>query len=146
MVAPESIQRLYGNSGIRQLFEEVAAELIGLVGQATVERTRDAVQINCEPEEIGPVVLVTPEAIEFRLPTVRWLHPGLPVPTSQLWRRITYEFAPPEGLAKLIASSRAARKRQFKTCRYCRNRVPPEHRHGGDVCHGCAEQHLGIVH
>jgi hypothetical protein len=23
---------------------------------------------------------------------------------------------------------------------------PPEHRDGDDVCHGCAERHLGVVH
>jgi hypothetical protein len=105
MADPASIHRLYENSGIRQLFEEIAAELIGLAGPATIERTRDAIQLSCQPEEIGPVVLVTPEAVEFRLPTIRYVHPGLPLPSSQLWRRITFEFAPPEDLAKLIASS-----------------------------------------
>jgi len=103
MIDPSGMQRLYADSGRRQPFENVAVELIRIVGPATVERTRDVVQINCEPEEMGPVILVTPEALEFRLPTVRWVHPGLPVPASQLWRRVTYEFDPPKAGCRCAA-------------------------------------------
>ena len=30
-------------------------------------------------------------------------------------------------------------------CRFCGKELPPEHRHS-DVCHGCAERGLGVVH
>jgi len=77
MAEPDSIRRLYENSERHQPFETVAAELIGLVGPAMVERTRDAIQINCEPEEIGPVLLVTPVAF-----LIDRVHP--PAPTSRV--------------------------------------------------------------
>jgi len=146
MAESAGVQLLYENSRIRQPFEEVAVELIGLAGPSSVERTRDAIQINCEPEEIGPVILVTPDAVEFRLPTLAWPHPGIPAPSSRLWRRVDLDDFDSVDLSSLLKSARAARRRQFHVCRYCGRKVPPEHRHSQDVCHGCAEQHLDVVH
>jgi hypothetical protein len=127
-------------------FQKMAEDLAQLLNPCRAERTREAILIIGEPEEIGPVVLVTPEAVEFRLPVVRWLGPHTPVPTSVLWRRVDLDEVAVGDLAKLITDARRARKRQFRTCRYCGRRTPPEHRHEKDVCHGCAEQHLGVVH
>jgi len=39
-----------------------------------------------------------------------------------------------------------ARRRTFRWCRYCRQPTPPEYRHEGDICMGCAESVLGVVH
>lgn len=140
-----SIFKLYdaGGSGL-QFFEKVAAELIETVDKAQVDRVRDVIQIRCEPEDIGPVILVTPEAVEFRLPTLNWM--VIPIETSCLWRRVLHDETPREDLKKLIALARTTRRKQFRTCRHCGRKVPPERRHGADVCHGCAERHLGIVH
>lgn len=46
----------------------------------------------------------------------------------------------------LIADAREHRRAKFRTCRYCRKVFGPEHMHSDDVCHGCAERHLGVVH
>lgn len=40
---------------------------------------------------------------------------------------------------------RAARARALTRCRFCREQNVPGHMHE-DVCHGCAERHLGVVH
>lgn len=46
----------------------------------------------------------------------------------------------------LIKKARARRRRTFRTCRYCGGMFGPEHKHSPDVCDGCAEVHLGIIH
>jgi hypothetical protein len=141
-----SVADLVDGRGILQPFERLATDLIRTAEPASIERTRDVIQINCEPAEIGPIILVTPDAVDFRLPTLAWSHPGIPSPSSISWRRIDLESAMSGDPAKLIRSARSARKRQFQTCRYCGLRVPPEHRHGKELCHGCASEHYGIVY
>ncbi len=38
------------------------------------------------------------------------------------------------------------RRAAIFSCRYCRARTGPERRHQGQVCMGCAERYLGVVH
>jgi hypothetical protein len=45
----------------------------------------------------------------------------------------------------LVKAAVEIRRGQFFHCQYCKQRLPPE-RGGNDVCHSCAEKHLGIVH
>ena len=141
-----SIAQLLSRGSELQHFERVAADLIREAKYPYAERTREAIQIYCEPADIGPVILVTPDAVEFRLPTLAWPHPGIPSPSSRLWRRVDLDDFDSVDLASLLKSARAARRRQFNKCRYCGRKVPPEHRHSPYVCHGCAEQHLHVVH
>jgi hypothetical protein len=141
-----SIDQLLSRGAGLQHFERVAADLIREAKYPYAERTRDAIQIYCEPADIGPVIPVTPDAVEFRLPTLAWPHPGTPTPSSRLWRRVDLEAAYSGDMHALLRSAWTARKRHLLTCRYCGNKVPPEHRHARDCCHGCAEQHLGFVH
>lgn len=57
---------------LSRLFEAVARLLANTVLLGAEEaRTRDAIQLT-EPSDPGVVVLVTPEAVEVRLPTVEW--------------------------------------------------------------------------
>jgi hypothetical protein len=58
---------------------------------------------------------------------------------------IAAEHLSDEVLDELLAAARRARGAQFRRCRFCGERFPPERRHG-DVCHGCAEKHLGVIH
>ena len=141
-----SIDQLLAGDGLLQPFERIAADLIRVADVLLVERTRDSIQIDCAPAEIGPIILVTPDAVDFRFPSLDWVHPGIPSPSSISWRRVDLEAAYSGDMHALLRSARTARKRQFGTCRYCGNKVPPEHRHARDCCHGCAEQHLGVVH
>ncbi|MES1024891.1 hypothetical protein ABN584_18900 [Gloeocapsa sp. BRSZ] len=126
--------------------EILAIEILKFLPIAIVERTRDAIQINSGGKK-GIIVLVTPGVVEFRLPTVEWRGPHSPVESSTLWKRVELRRRSRRvDWRKLLESALQEREQQFRPCRYCGEEFPPEHRHGDDVCHGCAEQHLGIVH
>ncbi|MEH7440643.1 hypothetical protein V7182_24640 [Neobacillus drentensis] len=47
-----------------------------------------------------------------------------------------------ETLLKTIQS----RKRQYKTCQFCGEKTPPEHRFNSHTCHGCATEHFGVIY
>lgn len=124
------------------------ASIVGeLLPNATRDQTRDVFQFTeCGETETGIVVLVTTESVELRLPTVEWTSGAYgPVETSRLWKRVKWTALKNGQLAKLIATARGARQREFRPCKFCRKRFPVEHRHGS-VCHGCAEKQQGVVH
>lgn len=129
-------------------FEHIAIQVLDLLPDADMERTRDCIQVT-ESDERGIVVLVTPDAVEIRLPTVEWLHVHTPVASSRLKRRISLSKLIEGSLAKLIGNARKARQDEFQECFYCKTPTPPEHAHTFDdkhVCHGCSERELGVVH
>jgi hypothetical protein len=136
----------YPADGLRRV-EDLAMRVLDFMPDAQVERTRDAIQFEHGGER-GVVVLVTAEAVEFRLPTLEWTHPHFATPSSRLWKRVRAEklYDGQPALGELLERARAARARQFKKCKYCKELFPPEHRHSGNVCHGCAERHEGVVH
>ena len=143
-------QGKYPACGLRRV-DRLAIQIMGLLPDASLERTRDTFEITSGGEE-GVVLLVTEEAIEFRLPTVEWTGGAYgPVATSRLWKRVSVEKITEMGeldataFLSLLTAARKKRASQFKKCRFCKESFPPEHRHG-DVCHGCAEKHLGVVH
>jgi hypothetical protein len=128
--------------------EHHAREVLGLLPDATFERTRDVFQIESRPDaEDGLVLLVTAEAIEIRLPITEWVCGSHgPAPSSRLWRRVPWDKARARktGVAGLIESARCARRREFFTCPYCKCRVSRRNSAAG-ACHGCASEHLGVV-
>ena len=69
-----------------------------------------------------------------------------PAPTSRLWRRVEARGLDREGLQKFAEGALRARAEEFRVCRFCKEEVAPEHCHDEDVCHGCAEKHLRVVH
>lgn len=94
----------------------------------------------------GIVVLVNSESLEIRLPTIEWTHGSHgPVAATRLWRRIEGADLDDSALRHALREAAEARRGEFSPCRFCGERVAIEHRHG-DVCHGCAERHLGVVH
>ena len=134
----------YPADGLRRV-EENAERVTALMPEGRIERTRDAIQIDVNDER-GVVVLVTPEALEIRLPTVEWTCGSHgPAASSRLWRRVKAENLSDEGLSELLQKASAARAAEFKKCRYCGELVPPERR-TGRACHGCASGHEGIVY
>ena len=86
--------------------------------------------------------------------TVEWTsgYAG-PVASSRLWKR-TLMGNWDNGdtslrLAKLIASGRRQRNGEIRPCGICSRRTPPERAHaidGRQVCHGCSETQMGVVH
>jgi len=134
----------YPADGLRRVEQSAMRVLTHLPG-GRLERTRDAIQID-QGGENGIVVLVTAEAVEFRLPTVEWTRGAYgPAQASRLWKRVKTERLSDELLESLIRQALDTRAREFRKCKYCREVFPSERRHG-NVCHGCAVAHLGVVH
>jgi hypothetical protein len=135
----------YPADGFREV-EQNALRLMEWMPGFELERTRDVIQLSLGDED-GIVVLVTREAFEFRLPTVEWTASAYgPAAASRLWRRVPTSRASDRRLKSLVQGAMAARKSEFRDCRFCGRSTPPEHRHGDDVCHSCAEEHLGVVY
>lgn len=129
----------------RRQFEEQATNVLRFFPESTVERTRDAIQLNVQGER-GIVLLLTPEALEVRLPTVEWTHGAYgPASSSNLWQRVLWEGIDTADVYAFCTEALQMRIAQFVPCRFCGRAFPPEQRHD-DVCHGCAERELGIVH
>ena len=128
--------------------DNVALQLVELLPDSILERTRDVIQIETR-DEPGVVLLVTAESIELRLPTTEWTQGAYaPAPSSRYWKRTKVPSPGKLNMKKvkaLIDEARSVRAAEYVACRFCGKKCPPEHRHG-DVCHGCAERHLGIVH
>ena len=125
--------------------ERNASRVLRLVAATSVERTRDVIQID-EGDERGLVIVVTPDTIELRLPTIEWTHGAYgPRPSSRPSARLDPDELDDSELLASIAQARAAREAEFTVCRYCGLSFPPEHRVAEDVCHGCASAHEGVV-
>jgi formylmethanofuran dehydrogenase subunit E len=136
--------------------DRLALAVLDLLPEAVVERTRDVYQINHDGDE-GIVVVITPEAMELRLPTVDWTHGAYgPVLSSRLWKRYEintltdnkYGEFQVSVLMDLLKQAQAERRKEFSICHFCGRNVPREHSlsHEGKVaCHGCATEHLDIV-
>jgi hypothetical protein len=79
-----------------------------------------------------------------------WPHPHEPVVKPVLLGSVRWrELAPAVALELcrlLIDEASRQRCASFRTCRYCNETLGPEHMQTDDVCHGCAERYLGVVH
>ena len=54
-------------------------------------------------------------------------------------------FTPAE-LHRAIAAARERRAAAVATCRHCGRTVLPGHMFDGEMCQGCATEHLGVVY
>jgi hypothetical protein len=140
----------YPVAGLRQV-DRVAWVVHRLIPGAHVARTRDVYQFTL-PDPGGVVVIVTPEEVQCRLPSVNWTsgYAG-PVDTSILWQSLRIDLVDPsqKKLLRLIGSTVQRRKDQTRPCALCGEPTPPECADVVDrayVCHGCAEGRMGIVH
>lgn len=118
-------------------FERLAEELQKRLRNCKTERTRDAIQIDV-PDEIGVqdlgsdinlgvLLLLTPDHIEIRLPTVDWNTHGSysGVASSRLWKRLKIEgyisgdISNEEPILDLIHQGIVKRRSEFRRCRKC---------------------------
>ncbi len=135
-------QGRYGDAGLTEV-EQHALVVLELLPGATFERTRDVFQIEQGGEE-GIVVLVTPDALEIRLPTMEWTQGSYgPASGSRLWKRARWGRGTND-ISGLLRKAHRAREAEYVACRHCGVRFPPERR-VRDACHGCAERHDGIT-
>jgi hypothetical protein len=144
-VQPDRSERSNEDPTSRRLGNRVLALLPG----ATMRPTGSDLQIEHDYDgETRVVVVITPTALELRLPTVIWEGPQSPVPSTRLWRRIgepDLTGLNDTRLQLLLEAAKEARAAEWATCRYRQARVPVEHRlDGRDLCHGCASGHEGV--
>lgn len=133
-------------------FELLANALVRMLSDSEMARTRDAIQIDYLGDE-GVVLLLTPETLEIRLPTVDWTQGTYgPCASTRRYQLIDVDDfirgdGRPDEASLLAAVMRGveARGAEFKPCRYCGECFPIEQRHG-DACHGCAEREEGVIH
>ncbi len=97
---------------------------------------------DAEDPTAGIRFLVTPEAVEFRLPVVNW-EGEQPIVTSFLWQRLEWKHLDREGLADLTRRALASGRPVRKTCSGCGKRVAlGRYRLQASrvVCFGCAAE------
>jgi len=151
-------------SGPRRLFERIATVVTRWRSPFTLDRTRDVIEIRFSTGQgVGAdlVVLVTPDALELRAPTIEWTEGShAPAASSELWRRVVWsendhvyfrlvnaveeENADAEIHEHLDALA-AAHEASLKTCTHCNEVFFPDRMAGG-ACQGCAEEFEGVVH
>ncbi len=137
--------RRYRAEGLR-LLEQTALQVLDLLPGAHVERTRDVIQIEWGGDE-GIVVLVTPEIIELRLPTVEWTRGAYgPAPSSRYLRRLRADSLNETRLREWVDKAKEVRRKEFRECKFCGERFPTEHLFDRHTCHACASEHLGVVY
>ncbi len=145
-------------------FEALAARFVavGWLGDGqrpSVLRTRDAIELRFGDAvetngEGGVILLLTPESVEIRLPSIAWTCGAYgPVASSCFWRRVPIrrlmDVLDPGGsdsrLRRLVDSGLRARRAKMRPCHFCGERFGPE-RMSDDACHGCASEHRGVVY
>lgn len=122
----------------------LAAHLLARFPAATVTREGAGITIDLPAQEV--TVRITAGSMEIGLYSVNWDSPHCPVPVTRWWKKTPLDARSLPELTRLVAAAARARRRQYHTCRFCGQSVPLEHRDSRDVCHSCAETHLGIVH
>jgi hypothetical protein len=93
-------------------------------------------------DEVGVVLTSGGAFIGWR--DVAWTRPS--TPEWQLQDVLHLPLGQVRQLSGALARARARREAARRSCRYCGERFSPGHMHSEDVCQGCAERHLGVVH
>jgi hypothetical protein len=134
----------YQVEGLTQV-EYHASKLVRLLPRHMIERTRDLFQLTgIDPDD--PVLVITREFIELRLPAAEWPHPNIPAPSSRFWKRVEWEGLDDDtAVTRLVDEARQARRSEITACRFCGRPSAPESLTDG-ACHDCAAEHLGIIH
>ena len=136
--------------GTCRFFERVALVVTRWRSPFTLGRTRDAIEIRFPTgHEDGAdlVVIVTPEAMELRVPTIEWTEGSHgPAVSSVLWRRLEWGDGVIDEVAlhgQLVALE-SAYMAGLRQCFHCGEKFIAA-RMSGKACHGCAEIFEGVV-
>jgi hypothetical protein len=77
---------------------------------------------------------------------VSWPHPSTAVSVLEAVRHVPHSEIQAAELAQALESARRSRADAVRPCIYCEIGYTPGHMHSDNVCQGCAEKHLGVVH
>ena len=64
---------------------------------------------------------------------------------SVKWPRVSEDGAM-RVVRALMVAAREARRLKFSTCEMCARLLPPEWMHSADLCRGCADRQVPVVH
>ncbi len=120
---------------VRDLFPDFIFEM---------ERTRDVFQFTGIDAD-DPIIVVTRESLEIRLPHLEWPHPNIPFPSSRFWKRLSWKRLTDKTITTRVQEARQIRLEQYQDCEFCKRRFQPERLTMG-ACDDCADEHLGIIH
>lgn len=136
--------------------EWTQTDLLALVRKALPEPVSEAETkggLLIEAGDPGKVAMkATAAGVTVLLYGIRWDGPSRLVPNHRPLAHIRWRDLPTAReeaaavLRHLIEAAQMIRLATFRTCRFCQESTPPEWMHDEDVCQGCAEKHLGIVH
>jgi len=146
-VAFESLSKCEGSLSLNGLVLQIVRSVLD---EPIVEQDDEGWGLRLfagDPEEV--IVTITAGAVEVAIFDLRWDGPHTPVVHPKLLGVLYWgHFSPSqfeEMLTALVQTACQFRQAEFTKCRYCDRVLGPEHMHG-DVCHGCAERHEGVVH
>lgn len=129
----------YRATGLRPLEHRALAVLRWREG-GVLERTRDAIQVTFADPTDGDAelsALLTPEALELRLPTIEWTAGSHgPFLGSRLWRRVPWARIAEGQEGAWLDELAAAYGRHLRKCVRCQQTFLPS-RMAGRTCHGC---------
>ena len=101
-----------------------------------------------DPGEV--IVRCRKSSVSVAVYAVRWRGPHTPIVVPREFAKLAWNRLPQGALVMtlhaLIAAAREVRRSEFRKCRMCGDMNPPEWMHSKDICQGCAERHLGVVH
>lgn len=98
-------------------------------------------------------IRATDEGLEFGYEATKWLD-GL-TPSIGLYKKHAFTWEDLQSFSKevqqqmildLLMKTISSRKRQYRKCQFCGEKVPIEHRYDLDTCHGCASTNFGVVY
>jgi hypothetical protein len=96
----------------------------------------------------------TNEGLEFGYEAIQWdgpipaLLPGVYKRHSLSWESLQSlnKAEQQEIILELLMKTINTRKRQYRKCQFCGEKVAVEHRFNSDTCHGCATERFGVVY
>jgi len=115
----------------------------------TVERTIHVRRV-IDGAEVEAVVEVALDKITLSVIIGRWDDPATCMRCLRPWRNLYVEKVKAEGgvevvIPPLVDEALEARAEEFFTCRYCGEKIAPEHG-DDDACLGCLSEHEGRVY
>ncbi|MGG3235586.1 hypothetical protein ABEP17_19355 [Priestia flexa] len=96
----------------------------------------------------------TNDGLEFGYEATQW-NGYMPSPAPGVYRKHSLSWETLQSLSKveqqeiileLLMKTINTRKRQYRKCQFCGEKVAVENRFDKDTCHGCASEHLGVVY
>lgn len=95
----------------------------------------------------------TDEGLEFGYEATKWLDGLTPFPGKYKKHSLSWESLQSlnieeqqEMILELLMKTINSRKRQYRKCQFCGEKVPVEHRFDNATCHDCASEHFRVVY